>query len=145
MISESGLKFIAKWEGMELKSYPDPATGAEPWTIGVGHTGGVKPDDTCTEEEALEWLKDDCRKAEQCIEDHVEVDLNQNQIDALVSFIFNLGCGNFRSSTLLKLINVCNMEAAAKQFQKWNKGNGKVMAGLTSRRNAESELFATAA
>lgn len=141
MVSDKGVAFIASFEGLRLSAYPDPATGAEPITIGYGHTGGVLLGDTCTEEEALAWLKQDCATAEECIADHVDVDLNQNQYDALVSFIFNCGCGNFRASTMLKLINSGQMDAASKQFGRWNKGNGKVMAGLTRRREAEAELF----
>ena len=142
-ISEAGLQFIKNHEGIRLAAYPDPATGGEPWTIGVGHTGGVNPSDTCTEAEAMDWLRDDCATAEQCIEDHVDVDLTQNQYDALVSFIFNCGCGNFRASTLLKLTNSRSFEGASHQFGRWNKANGKEMAGLTTRRRDESILFMT--
>ena len=141
MISDRGLELIAQFEGLRLKAYPDPATGGEPWTIGVGHTGGVKPGDTCTEAEAMAWLREDCAEAEAAVDRYIDVEINQNQRDALISFIFNLGAGNFKSSTLLNLVNAGNFQAAAQQFLRWNKAAGKVMAGLTHRRIAEADLF----
>ena len=140
-VSDNGLKLICQFEGLRLEAYPDPATGGKPWTIGFGHTEGVKEGDTCTEEEAYDWLREDCEDAEHCIDDFVEVELNQNQFDALVSFIFNLGCGNFKNSTLLRLINSGQFNAAAQQFLRWNKAQGQVMAGLTARREMEAKLF----
>lgn len=140
--SDAGLEFIAQREGLRLYAYPDPATGGAPWTIGHGHTGAeVSPSTVITPEQARMLLEEDCEKAEQCIEHHVTVPLNQNQFDACVSFIFNLGCGNFTASTLLKLLNAGNYQAAAAQFCRWDKANGQVMAGLTARRRAESDLF----
>jgi lysozyme len=139
--SENGFDLIRLFEGFRDKAYPDPGTGAEPYTIGVGHTHGVKEGDTCTKEMADGWLIEDCMKAEQCIQEFVEVDINQNQFDALVSFIYNVGEGNFRASTLLKLLNDSKYEAAANQFGRWDKAAGHVMGGLTIRRNAEAKLF----
>ena len=142
-ISAAGLQFIKNHEGLRLTAYPDPATGGKPWTIGVGRAHGVNPGDTCTEAEAMEWLREDCATAEQCIEDHVDVDLTQNQHDSLVSFIFNVGCGNFKASTMLRLMNSGQLDAAAQQFQRWAKANGKEMAGLVTRRRDEAILFQT--
>lgn len=141
MISDRGIELIKLFEGCKLEAYPDPATGGEPWTIGVGTTGGVKPGDTCTLEQAIEWLKDDVEHADRAVTELVEVDLNQNQRDALISFIYNVGEGNFKSSTLLKLLNQGNYHGAAQQFLRWNKAAGKVMKGLTHRRIAEADLF----
>ena len=141
MISARGQALIVQFEGLKLEAYPDPASGGDPWTIGAGHTRGVHEGDTCTELEAMDWLREDCQDAEQCIDDNVEVPLTQNQRDALISFIFNLGCGNFRSSALLKLLNMANYDAAGKQFQRWSKAAGKEMAGLKRRRLAEAALF----
>ena len=141
MISDKGLALIIRFEGMKLEAYPDPATGGEPWTIGVGRAHGVKPGDTCTEAEAMDWLREDCREAEEAIDTLVDVDLTQDQRDALISFIFNVGVGNFRISTMLGLLNEGNYGACGKQFGRWNKGAGKVMAGLTRRREAEAQLF----
>jgi lysozyme len=139
--SPHGLAFIMEHEGCVLSSYPDPATGGEPWTIGVGHTGGVEPGDTCTEVEALRWLSEDAQEAEEAINRLVTVQLTQDQFDALVSFVFNLGAGNFAGSTLLKRINAGDFDGAAAEFVKWNRAAGRVMAGLTKRRLAESALF----
>ncbi|MDO8682413.1 MAG: lysozyme, partial [Armatimonadota bacterium] len=80
--SDEGLRFIMEFEGCVLAAYPDPATGGEPWTIGVGHTGGVQPGDTCTEEQALAWLRDDAGTAERCVNASVKGQLTQqiNQV-----------------------------------------------------------------
>ncbi len=139
--SGRGLELIKSFEGLRLTAYPDPGTGGEPWTIGVGHTGGVKPGDTCTEDEAMAWLREDLAAAEACLDAYVDVPITQNQYDAMVSFVYNCGCGNFKASTLLKLVNAENDAGAAGQFARWNKAGGRIMAGLTRRRQAEAELF----
>lgn len=139
--SQSGLDFIADHEGLELTAYPDPGSGGEPWTIGVGHTGGVKPGDTCTKHEALQWLAEDVETAEKAVLRMVDVPLSQNQFDALVSFVFNCGAGNFEKSTLRRLLNDLDYDGAKGQFPRWDKAAGKVMAGLTKRRHAEAALF----
>lgn len=141
-ISDAGLQFIIAHEGMRLTAYPDPATGGKPITIGVGHTGPeVHLGMTITEAEALELLREDCKTAEKCLAEHCPGELTQNQWDSLVSFIYNVGCGNFKSSTLARLINSGDMEGAAREFARWNKANKKVMAGLTTRRAHEAQLF----
>ena len=141
MISDRGISLIQQFEGLRLEAYPDPGTGDEPWTIGIGHTGGVKEGDTCTPADAQEWLRSDSSEAEACIDAHVTVEISQNQRDALISLIYNIGCGNFKGSTLCRLLNAGNVDAAAQQFIRWNRANGKEMAGLTRRRNAEASLF----
>jgi len=123
--SDTGLKFIAEHEGMRLKAYPDPGTGGEPWTIGVGHTGGVSPGDTCTEAQAMEWLREDVAEAEAAINELVTADITQPQYDALASFIFNCGRGNFAKSTLLKKVNADDVDGAAAEFSKWDMAAGK--------------------
>jgi lysozyme len=139
--SEQGRRLIEYYEGLRLKAYPDPATGGEPWTIGIGHTGNVKKGDVITEAYARELLKDDLAKFEAGVTKLVKVGLNQNQFDALVSFAFNVGLQNLATSTLLQLINANQFDKAAKQFARWNKAAGKVMKGLTKRRAAESWMF----
>lgn len=139
--SEAGYDLIKSFEGLSLEAYPDPASGGEPWTIGYGHTGGVKRGDTVTEAEADELLRKDVARAERCLANSVKGVLTQGQIDACCSFIFNLGCGNFGKSTLLKCINAGDDVAAAAEFGKWVRGGGKIMAGLVRRRQAEVELF----
>lgn len=137
-ISQAGLDLIKKFEGFEPEAYLCPA-GI--WTIGYGHTGDVAEGQTITEEEAEELLRHDVAFAEDAVTDYVEGDLTQGQFDALVCFVFNIGAGAFRDSTLLRLLNQGDSEGAAEQFLRWNKAGGKVLAGLTRRREAERELF----
>lgn len=140
-ISPSGVAFIKSSEELRLEAYPDPGTGGEPWTIGYGHTRGVKQGDVCTEDQANVWLAEDLEPVERCIENAVSVKLTQGQHDALCSFIFNLGCTSLRNSTLLRKLNAGDDAAAAEEFKRWNHAGGKVLAGLTARRQAETEMF----
>ena len=139
--SDGGIALVQEFEGCVLQAYPDPATGGAPWTIGYGHTRGVRPGDTCTREQALAWLRDDLADAEAAISSLVKVPLNQNQFDALVSFTYNLGRGNLASSTLLRLLNAGNYVDVGAQFLRWNRGPHGPMPGLTRRRAAERALF----
>lgn len=145
-VSAAGRKAIAAHEGVRLKAYPDPATGGEPWTIGVGHTSAAGPPKvykglTITAEECDEILSRDLATFERAVEKAVTVPLNQNQFDALVSFTFNVGAGNLQKSTLLRNLNARDYRGAADQFPVWNKAAGKVMAGLTGRRAEERAQF----
>lgn len=137
-ISQDGLNLIKEFEGFSADAYLCPA-GV--WTIGYGHIGNVEEGQTVTEEEAEELLRHDVAFAEDAVTDYVEGDLTQGQFDALVCFVYNIGAGAFRTSTLLYLLNQGNSEGAAEQFLRWNKAGGKVLAGLTRRRKAERELF----
>jgi lysozyme len=96
---------------------------------------------TITEQEAEDLLKEDVSKFEECVNQAVEVDLTQDEFDALVSFSFNVGCGAFMGSTLLRLLNAGNKQAAAQQLLRWDKAGGKVLAGLARRRAAERQVF----
>lgn len=126
-------------EGLRLTAYID--TGGV-WTIGYGHTGSnVREGLTIPLSEAERLLTRDLRVAEGHVNDAVKVKLTQNQFDALVSFVYNVGGGAFRSSTLLKLLNAGDYDGAANQLPRWNKDNGKVVNGLTNRRREERELF----
>lgn len=140
-ISEAGLSLIKQFEGFRANAYLD-SVGVP--TIGYGHTMGVRLGDVCTPEEAEEWLKGDCDAAERCVNHTVAVPLTQHEFDALVSFVFNLGCGNFRKSTLLKLLNENRHDEAAMEFRRWDRAGGQVLAGLTKRRLAEQRLFESA-
>lgn len=140
-ISDNGLTLIKAHEGLRLEAYPDPGTGGDPWTVGYGHTKGVKPGDVISEAEASDFLRQDVAWVEDCVNENVNGPLTQNQFDALCSFVFNVGCGAFRSSTLCRLINEGNFEGAAGQFSRWNKAAGRVLPGLTRRRKEEAELF----
>jgi lysozyme len=145
--NEAGIELIKSFEGVRLAPYPDPATGGKPYTIGIGATfyqDGRKvamTDPPMTEAQVTELLKFHLNKFEQGVSGLVKVPLNSNQFSALVSFAFNCGLGNLRSSTLLKKLNKLDYIGAADQFLVWNKAGGKEIAGLTRRRKTERELF----
>lgn len=137
--SQKGIDLIKEFEGTVLKVYKD-AVGLP--TIGIGHL--IKKGEvftTLTQQQAEELLAKDLKQFEEGVSTSVKVALTQNQFDALVSFAFNLGIGNLNSSTLLKKLNVGDIQGAADQFPRWNKAGGKTLAGLTRRRLAEKELF----
>ena len=138
-ISNEGLSLIKKYEGLKLTSYLCPANVL---TIGYGSTGKhVKEGMTITESESEDLLKDDVSRFEECVNEAVDVELTQNEFDALVSFSFNVGCGAFMGSTLLKLLNEGKKTAAAQQLLRWDKAGGKVLTGLARRRADEREMF----
>jgi len=140
--SAAGLALTKQFEGLELKAYQD-SVGV--WTIGYGHTGtDVKPGLTITEAQASVLLAADVAWAVTCVNKSVKSAVNQNQFDAMVDFVFNLGCAAFAQSTLLRMVNAGDFAGGAGQFGRWNKAGGKVLAGLTKRRAAEAALFAKA-
>jgi lysozyme len=132
------------FEKCRLVAYPDPATGAEPWTCGWGATG---PDIVCgtvwTQEHADSRLTVDLNARADQLDSLVKVPLTAAQKAALVDFVYNVGAGNFRSSTLLRLLNAGDYQSAADQFARWNLAAGKVLDGLVKRRRAERDLFLT--
>ena len=132
------IPLIKEFEGCKLKAYKCPA---DVWTIGYGHTSGVKEGDEITQQEADRLLADDVHSFTAGVQRLVTSDINRNQLGALVSFAYNLGLGNLRHSTLLKLVNAGDFVGAANQFSRWNKAGGKVLTGLTRRREAERQLF----
>ena len=136
-------KLILKYfESLRLKAYPDPGSrDGTPWTIGWGHTRGVKPGDVCTKEEADAWLVEDMKTAERAVNKYVKVELNQYQFDALVSFTYNVGEGAFKKSTLLRLVNQKKFVEASQQFLRWVFNDGVIMRGLVKRRKMERDLF----
>ena len=137
-ISLEGLSLIKKFEGCKLEAYK---CSAGVWTIGYGHTTGVKEGDVCTQEEAEKLLRGDIFKFEEYVQDSVKVDLDQSQFAALVAWTFNLGPGNLRSSTMLKKLNNGEYESVPFEMRRWNKAGGKTLDGLIRRRQAESLLF----
>lgn len=141
-VSPNGVALTKQFEGCDLDVYPDPATRAEPYTCGYGHTGpDVKKGARVTQAQADAWLAADLAKAAAVVNASVTVPLTQNQFDALTDFVFNVGAGNFRASTLLRLLNKSDYAGAADQFPRWGLAAGKVMPGLVRRRNAERALF----
>ncbi|RQS02597.1 lysozyme [Burkholderia sp. Bp9002] len=135
-----GIELIKHFEGLRLARYLD-AVGKP--TIGYGHL--ILPHEqftrplTQTEADAL--LRHDLRGAELNLRKLVRVPITQQQFDALMSFVFNLGAGRLRSSTLLRYLNAGASARAADQFLVWNKAGGRPLAGLTKRRQAERALF----
>jgi lysozyme len=137
-ISNEGIDLIKHFEGCELKSYQ---CSAGVWTIGYGHTFCVKEGEKITQEAAEELLREDLQDFENYVEKMVEVDLSQNQFDALVSWTFNLGSGNLSRSTLLKVLNAGKHDEVPEQIKRWNRANGKVLEGLKRRREAEAAMW----
>lgn len=135
-----GIELIKEFEGYRSEAYLCPA-GV--WTIGYGTTSGVKRGHTTTKELAIKMLEADMVKFEKAVNSLVKVKLTQDQFDALVAFVYNVGPGNFKGSTLLSLLNQGDYKSVPTQMLRWNKGNGQVLAGLTRRRKAEGDLFAT--
>lgn len=133
-----GKSIVRKFEGCELKAYLCPA-GIP--TIGYGHTHNVKLGDTCTQQQADEWLEDDFFYATSDVKSVVKVPLTDNQLDALASFVFNLGVRKLIQSTLLKKLNAKDYTGAANEFDKWVFAAGKKLNGLIARRAAEKALF----
>ena len=137
-ISQEGLALIKKFEGCELEAYK---CAAGVWTIGYGSTKGVHEGDTITEEGADELLAEEMHEYEGYINDMVTADLKQNEFDALVSWVFNLGPSNLSSSTLLNRLNNKMWDDVPNQIKRWNKAGGEVLQGLVRRREAEALLF----
>lgn len=138
-------------EGEMLTAYPDPGTGGEPWTIGVGHTGKVGTKKVAkgmkiTAEQSRELLRADIAVAANAVERLVQAKrpLSNHQKAALVSFVFNVGEGHFAASTMLRLLNANQFDEAALQFARWNQAGGKVLRGLVNRRAYEKQMFLTA-
>lgn len=148
-LSKQGADFIGAFEGFSGTLYNDPAGHC---TIGFGHLvhlgncDGSEPAEFkkgITRKRAARLLREDALSFENAIEDAVAVRLSQTQFDALVSFCFNVGPGNFRSSTLLKKLNEGDYEAVPGQLNRWVFAGGKKLDGLIRRRRAEGRLFAS--
>ena len=135
-ISDNGLNIIKKYEGCKLTAYKCPS-GV--WTIGYGHTSGVVQGMTITQEQADNFLRSDVANAEKYVGQYNELyHFSQNEFDALVSFTYNCGAGNFR-----KLINggQRTKKEISNAIPRYNKGGGKVLNGLVKRRADEKALF----
>lgn len=143
ILNKAAIDLIKSFEGLETKAYQD-SVGV--WTIGYGHTSMagppiVKAGMTITAQQAEDLLRSDLKKYELMVRRNVKVDINDNQYGALVSLVYNIGEGNLKSSTLLRLINNKDFLGASNEFSKWNKAGGKVLNGLSRRRAAERKLF----
>lgn len=136
--SENCENLIKKAESLRLEAYKCPA-GVP--TIGWGHTKGVKMGQKITKQQAEKLLKEDLNKMASVVKKHVKVEINQNQFDALVSFVFNVGEDAFKNSTMLNLINQKDFKGASKEFQRWVHADGKKLEGLVVRRENEKKMF----
>ena len=144
-ISEEGLALIKHFEGCptddegNVVAYQD---AVDIWTIGYGHTKGVQEGDKWTQEKAdfMLWRELE-EEYENYIKDYVHVPLNQNQFDALCSWVYNLGPANLKKSTMLKKLNNGEYDEVPAQIKRWNKAGGKVLEGLVRRREAEALMF----
>ncbi|MES3537104.1 lysozyme [Enterobacter hormaechei] len=141
--SDKGIALIKEFEGCKLTAYQD-SVGV--WTIGYGWTQPVdgKPirdGMTIKQETAERLLKTGLVSYEGDVSRLVKVGLTQEQFDALVSFTYNLGARSLSTSTLLRKLNAGDYAGAADEFLRWNKAGGKVLNGLTRRREAERALF----
>lgn len=144
-ISPKGIDLICGFEGLELQAYNDSAGVC---TIGFGTTvypngGRVQYGDTCTIEQAKNFMHHDLSRFERTVSAAVKVPLNQNQFDALVSLTYNIGIGAFQNSTLLKLLNQNDYVGASQQFDVWIKAGGQTVQGLVNRRAIEKIYFNT--
>ena len=137
-ISQEGLSLIKKFEGCKLQSYK---CAAGVWTIGYGSTNGIEEGMEISQERADMLLLEDVEVFEKAVNELVEVPLEQNQFDSLISWTFNLGPTNLKNSTLLKVLKNKNYDEVPTQIKRWNKAGGKVLQGLIRRREAEALLF----
>lgn len=142
-MNDAGMKILKDSETCKLKSYPDPGTGGEPWTIGWGATGiGIYEGLVWTQAQADKRLASDLQNRCLAVENFTKaVPLNDNQFSALVCFAYNVG--SWRSSTLFKHVCKGEYSGAAGEFDKWVHSGKKVMPGLVIRRRKERELFET--
>lgn len=145
-INQLGLDLIKQWEGKYLIAYHGPADRPGLLTVGYGHTDAAGPPKVTagmiiTEKQAEDILKNDLFGCESDVAQLVKVPLNDNQFAALVSFVFNVGVANFRSSTLLRKLNAGDYASVPAELQKWTKANGKRVQGLANRRAAEAGLW----
>ena len=148
--SSDCVKLIQEFEGCEKRradgrfdAYPDPGSGGDPWTIGWGTTGpDVQRGVIWTQQECDDRFAQDLNRFAGSVANGIGVAATtQHQFDALVSFAYNVGIGNLKSSTLLKKHKAGDFAGAANEFGRWNKAAGKVMKGLTRRRAAEAALY----
>tara|TARA_X000001382_G_scaffold32213_1_gene21076 strand:- start:8833 stop:9258 length:426 start_codon:yes stop_codon:yes gene_type:complete len=136
--SNKSIELVKHFEGFESAAYLCPANV---WTIGYGRTKNVREGDVITEIQAERDLLEELEEFGEQVLSVVDVELNQNEFDALTSWTYNLGVGNLRSSTLLKKLNAGDKNSVPSEMLRWNKANGKVLNGLTRRRQAEADLW----
>ncbi len=141
-LNQAGVDLIKSFEKCRLEAYPDPVSGGDPWTIGWGHTGpDIKKGVVWTQEDADARFEKDLDRVVKYLRSIVRSSLTDNQFSACVSLCYNVGSGNFVTSTLLRLLNSYHLDAAGEEFTRWDKVHGKEVQGLLNRRLAEQKLF----
>lgn len=143
-ISQEALESMAGYEGFRANAYPDPGSrDGHPWTIGFGSTGpDIRKGMVWTRRQAMDRMLQDVRRFEDGVEKAIgSAKTSQAQFDAFVHFAYNIGITAFTKSTLLKKHKAGDYAGAAREFGRWNKNDGKVMLGLTMRRNEESRMY----
>lgn len=147
-MNENTVELIKKWEGLRLKAYPDPGSkDGKPVTIGYGTTlingKPIALGTTITAAQADAYLRADLPAREAAVKRIVKVALNDNQLAALISFVYNVGIGAFEKSTLVKKLNAGDYKAVPAELRKWVNNDGKVMQGLINRREHEIVVWNT--
>lgn len=137
-VTQQTVDLVKKFEGFRSKAYRCPA-GV--WTIGYGTTSGVSKGQQVTQGEAELMLSTDLAVAINAVRNAVKVKLNDNQLSALASFVYNVGEGAFKGSTLLKKLNAGDYGAVPSELRKWTHAGGRMLVGLAVRRDAEAKLW----
>lgn len=136
--SDKLVDFVAGWEGFEPKAYRD---GGGVWTLGFGRTLGVGPGDTCTLEQAKEWLLADLDRHWEALNEYITREPSQQQGDALLSLAFNVGVRALGESGTMRRFNAGKDDECADRFLFWDMDNGVHVPGLLRRRKAEREIY----
>lgn len=140
-VNQATIDLIKRNEGCVLHAYRD-SVGV--LTIGYGHTGDVYPGQVITQAQAEALLRQDLQTFENGVDDVLaDIDTSDNQFGAMVSLAYNVGLGNFKHSTVLRLHNAGDYSGAADAFRMWNRAGGIVLQGLTRRREEERTLYLT--
>lgn len=138
LVSAAGVLAVADHEALRLTAYPDPATKGAPWSICYGHTGPeVHKGLTVTRVQCDKWLAQDLKVAETVVLRTAKVRMQQGELDAYTSFVYNVGAGNWNSSTLLRKLNKGDRKGACDELPRWVYANKIRMEGLARRRYAE--------
>ena len=139
-VSLGGLAFISQHEGKRNLTYPDPAHGWAVPTVCIGHTATAVRGRWYSDQECLALLEQDAKIASTAVLKHAKVPLTQGELDAYTSFVFNVGEGAYRNSTLLRKLNAGDRVGACDQLPRWTYAGGKQLPGLVTRRAEERKL-----
>lgn len=144
LLSVAGITHIKLSEGIHTVAYPDPGTGGAPWTICYGHTGPeVKPGLRVSMDQCELWLREDTAKAEAAVKRLIRKPIRQGEYDAHVSFVYNVGEGKYRTSTLLRKFNEGDRVGSCREFPRWIYADKRVLEGLRTRRYKEQTMCLT--